>query len=332
MENPALLARLRSESNLLAVAGRVNQELGEAAVDAIRELAKDALATWVILHSPTSTPEVFTRGWPALLGGGTVPTVHLGLPGDPPPVPAFLLESCSGLRQGLFLCHQARKFETSLDMVEERVQQDLRHQEARRKTLLRRAAAINDMGHERALREVSERVRREVGDCLARLGTRLGESQRLQLLPGSVASNQINNLLEDITTKDLARQESGRIIELCPARELINKAEQLVQDRVRAALHEDLSLLHAELESLGQNLITKLTAVALKACRSRSWGKPWMRLVCGRRPKRDTPRFPLPRRAGQEGETRSSVRVGHARPHAAVSGHDDRAVDLSFLD
>jgi hypothetical protein len=260
-ESPALLARLRSESNLLAVAGRVDHELDVPAAGAIRELAADAMATWVLTYGPIPAPGDHMRGWPARLGGATVPPIHLGPDTEPPPVPDFLLDGRSGIRQGLFACQQARRFETALDMLDERIRQDLRQHEARRKMLMRRAAGLAEFGQDRTLRDVSESIRPTVEDCLSRLQVQLAERHRERLLPGSVPNNKINNLLEDVTAEDLGRDAAGRVIQLAVASSFRDKVRRLVSDQVRSDLRADLEPLNSGVEALGRDVAARLTAV-----------------------------------------------------------------------
>jgi hypothetical protein len=260
-ESPALRARLRSESNFLVVSGPIDHALDAATAVAVRELAADAMVAWVLTTGSAPSPDDLLRGWPALLGGRCVPPVHLGLDGGPPPVSEFLREDRSGVRGGLFMCQHARRFDTALDMLDERIRQDLRQHEARRKMLMRRSAVLGEPGQDRAVREASEAIRPALDDGLGRLQAQLAESHRERLLPGSVPNNKINNLLEDVTADDLARDASGRVIQLAVASGFRDKVRRLVSDLIRSGLRADLEALNSGLEALGRDVATRLAAV-----------------------------------------------------------------------
>jgi hypothetical protein len=262
-ESPALLARLRSESNFLAVAGPVDQELDEAAAGAVRDLAADALASWAITCGSSPPRDSSGGGWPDRLDGTRLPAVHLGPDADPPPVPDFLVDGRSGVRQGLFACQQARRFETSLDMLEEAIQQDFRQHEARRKVLMRRAATLNDMSQDRALREASDAIRHAFEERLAGLEVQVAESHRERLLPPSVANNKFHNLLEDLTADDIARDAAGRVIHLGVAPAFRDQVRRLVSDLVRSDLHSDLERLNSGLDAMGRDVASKLAALGV---------------------------------------------------------------------
>jgi len=276
VESPALLAQLRSESNFLAVAGPIDHPLEETVAGAVRELATDAMATWAITCGSTST-NALDRCPPDRNDGTRLPAVHLDPGGAPPPVPGFLLDGRSGVRQGLFACQQARRFDTALDMLEERIQQDLRQHEARRKTLMRRAAVLNAPGQDRALQEASGAIRRAVEERRTRIEAQLAECHRERLLPTSIANNKINNLLEDLTTDDIAKETLGRVVQLGVAPRVRQEARRLVSDIVRADLRADLERLNPELAAMTDEPAAKLNATAggsiiiPAACTNRRW-------------------------------------------------------------
>jgi len=258
-ENPALLSRLRSESNLLVVTGPVGRELDALVAAAIRDVAADALATWAITSGP-SPPDSSSRSWPDRLDGSRLPAVHLDPQAAPPPVPSFLLDERSDVRQGLFACQQARRLESALELLDERVHRDLRQHEARRKALMRRTSSLNDMGRERALQEASGAIRRGLEEGRARIEAELDEFQRERLLPTSVPNNKINNLLEDLTTDDIARETLGRIVQLGVAPRVRQAVRRLISDMVRADLRATLERLNLEIKAMTGEAVSKSEA------------------------------------------------------------------------
>lgn len=292
VQSPALVARLRTEAHLIAVAGPAELELGIEEAAILKEFAADALATWVITCGtgcapvlPASpAPPIRTaadQGWRAVLEGGTIPRVHLGkvhpTAGDPdvgdpaavdsengvplPPVPAVMVESDSGVRGGLLGCQHARRFEGAFDMLEERIQQDVRQQTSRRQTLLRRSTVLGDTGNDRALRETTEGLRGEIGQRVAALNSELEENHRERMLPGAVSENRIKNFLEDVGAADLTHEGTGRVVHVSAGTDCLKRGEQLLHELLQAALHEDLARLAPELQSLTQHVATKLPGI-----------------------------------------------------------------------
>jgi hypothetical protein len=260
VQNPAVTTWLRAQANLLAVAGPTDREPDVAAVDAVRELAVDAPATWVITCGAPAPPGFLARGWPSALGGGAFPSVHLpqDSQGPPPPTPAFLAEGRSNIRLGLCGCQQTRRFEAALDMLEERVQGDIRVQTARRKALTRRATTLSDRSQDLALREAADALRREAGERLNRLRNDLAEAYRGRVLASSASCNKINNLMEDLTEEDLARETGKSIVHLSVSPTALRKAERLVRDLVSADVEADLAGLSPALEAPGRDLAAGL--------------------------------------------------------------------------
>ena len=259
-QNTALLARLRSESNLLAVAGQARQELDETALGTIRDLAANAMASWAITCGSSLSMDAHGRGWTDELDGNRLPAIHIEPDTEPPPVPEFLRDSRSGVRGGLFMCQRATRFETALDMLEERVQQDFRQHEARRKMLMRRSANLAEFGRDRNLREVSEAIRRTLEDRQASIQAQLAESQRERLLPNSIANNKINNLLEDLTTDDISKETLGQIVQLGVAPRVRQEVRRLVGDIVRAELRTELEHLNVVIAAMTQEADAKINS------------------------------------------------------------------------
>jgi hypothetical protein len=257
VRNPGLMAWLRARANPLAIAGPAAGEpdAQAEAIEAIRELAADAPATWVIVCG-SPAPGLMERGWPAAVGGGTLPPTSL-LPAAPP-IPAPLADGHSPVRRALFSRQQARRFEAALEMLEERIQGDVRVQTARRKALGRRATSLGERAPELALREAADAARRAAGERLARLRTDLAEGQRERTLPSSIASNKFANLIEDLSADDLARETTGTAVILGLAPGTLKQAERLLREVVRAELGQDFERARAGLGDLERDLAAQL--------------------------------------------------------------------------
>ena len=174
-----------------------------------------------------------------------------------PPSPTSCSMADSSMHQALFACQQARRFDTALDMLEERVQQDLRQHDARRKSLIRRSTGLGDQEQARAIRDTLDSIRRDLEENLARIEAQLADRLKQRLLPASIAPNKIDNLLEDLSDHDITQEESDRLIHLSVATAFIKKACRLVQDLVHDALQGDLEMLRAELPDLSRQIAAR---------------------------------------------------------------------------
>jgi hypothetical protein len=258
-ESPALLNRLRSESNVLVVAGPIGYEFDGPASETIRNLASAAQATWAIACGPADRDSP-AKGWADRLDGARLPAVYLDPNAAPPPVPDFLLDGGSDVRQGILACHQARRLESGLELLDDHIQQDLRQHEARRKALMRRNLTLNDTTEERALQDAAGAIRRALDESREKIEAELAERERERLLPTSVPNNKINNLLEDLTTDDIARETLGRIVQLSVAPGVRQAVRRLISDLVQADLHADLERLNPSTTAMTQEVVAMLDA------------------------------------------------------------------------
>ena len=263
-QSPAVLPWLRTRANLLVVAGPTDHEPDQTLIDVLHDLASDSPGNWAITRGASPSPEFFQQGWPSGLNCGppTLPSVHLG--SDlcrPPSIPAVLTEADSDLRRALFVGLQSRRFEAALDMLEERIQEDIRMQTTRRKTLTRHAAMLVEKAQDFALRETAEAARRAIAEALARQRNELEESHRKRVLPSSVSSNKIKNVLEDLSGDDVSREAFRNVVRLSVAPAAIKRAERLLRDLVRADVKADLERIGQVLDTLESDLDSKLSSL-----------------------------------------------------------------------
>jgi hypothetical protein len=256
--NPAMMIGLRGKANLLSVAGPTGRSPDPASVEVIRELSSDAPAHWVIACGQPPAADFYRQGWPSRLGGRSLPPVHLDPDAAPPAIPPFLTDPGSAIRRGFFGSQQLGRFEAALDMVEERIQADLRLQNARRKALTRRAASFGDRGRELALRDSVDSARRLAGEGLSRLRNELAEAHRERLVPTSAAGNRMKNLLEDLNEDDLARETSKTATRLTIAPSSLRGAEALVREIVRDDIRADSERIAVALQALESELAADL--------------------------------------------------------------------------
>jgi hypothetical protein len=270
VENPTSMARARIESTLIVVAGPGDHELGGEDADALRHLA-EGVVSWPVVVGPPSIQGDGESGWFRMLGSRTVPVACIESETSPPVLPAFLRDPSSSLRLALSLCQQATDFEISAALLEERIQQLVLQHDTRRKAIKRRLSSfVLDIGSDQIAREAADLARRNIEEYRTKIEAEVADTQRARLLPTSVASNRISNLLEDLGTDDLTEQASERIIQLrlSPARrEIVN---DLIRDLVRTDVRSDLERMNSRLELLAE----KTFAEVERSLESRSTNVP----------------------------------------------------------
>jgi hypothetical protein len=257
--NHALLAWLRSESHVVAIAGPADCDIDSAATEVIRSVADGAVASWAITCGAVSEDRS-GGGWAGLLEGSGLAAVHVS-PGAAPPLPEFVLDRRSAVRQRLFACQRARRFASALEMLQDRIEDDIRQRHARSKALSRRASAVNGADPVSALHEALAAIQSAWTERKTAIKRELVARNVARRLPASVANNKIDNLVQDLTTDDIAQQRCGSIIELSTVRRVVEEVNALIGDLVRADLCADLEWLNHEVTTLTQEASLRLEAL-----------------------------------------------------------------------
>jgi hypothetical protein len=260
--HPSLLSRLLAQANVLIVAGRASCDLAPAEADAVCELAAGMQATLLVLCSADSTPPDLSRGWPTRLGNGPVPPLFLCPTAPVPRLPVDLALSPGGLRLALSGYQQARRLETTLGLFEERLAEEVRHQETRRKALQRRGADLGGRQREQTARAATEAIRRDLEVRLARLETALTERLRERVLPTAPSSNKLNNLIEDLSADDMTEEAAGRMMQMGVRPDTLRSAVRLLEDMVHDDCQADLRDMRKGLLEAAETIGARLTEVS----------------------------------------------------------------------
>jgi hypothetical protein len=241
LDRPGLLTRLLAESSLLLIAGRAEGEPDEVTTGVIHEVRSGIQACWLVLYG--SGPAADTALSP-------VPAIRLDPTGPVSPVPAGLADPRTDLRVALSGSQQARRLEASIQMLEDRLGQDVRQQDVRRKTLQRRAAVLAEPEKDRELREAAETSRRRLEEEFGKLEVGLAERLRERLLPTSSRMNRIKNLMEDLSDEHMSEESSGPVVHLGVSGDFLGRARHLLQDVLREDLRADYRWLDTEVKAL----------------------------------------------------------------------------------
>ncbi len=269
VDSLALAARVRSESCLLALVAAVDHRPDDRELDVVRDLADELGAAWTITVGPTAGV-----AWQPAFSAAGPPAVHLDPDGDPPPIPEFLLDSGSPVRRRLLDGHRARLLETALNLVEERLQQEMRQLRSRTRSLERRRADLPDPNlADRRLRKAGDLARQVVDEQFASLAQQLAESRIQRLHPGTVTANKVRNRSEDLTDSDIARDREGRIVRLGVVPAVIAWARDLVVDQVSADIADDVARIDLTIATLRRDVAEKLAEAAGDAAALRPPGR-----------------------------------------------------------
>lgn len=259
--NPNLLTRLLAQSNFLVVAGPASLELSETEAEALTQLADGVDATWRITTGEVSEAKGIPADWQRNVRNAALPPIHLPVGTSSPTIPAALTNAKGGLRAVLHAMQQARHVESSLTMIEDRLSQDLRQQEARRKALMRHSTNLGGLKKDLELREASETIRRKIEDGLGALDTEIIERIRARTVPQSGPTNRIKNLTEDLCESDFSEERSGKTIRLGVHPDFLARATRVVQEIARKDLGDDLIVIRDAMASLNKAIATSLDDV-----------------------------------------------------------------------
>ena len=182
---------------------------------------------------------------------------HVDSGRDPQPPPRGILEEARSL---VFGRHHCLRLESSLDLLDEHLQRELRQQSSRREALLKRSESLGDSGRELA-RDRCNAVQRRFDEGMARINQRLGENLRDQTLPASAAMTKVEGFVEELSRSDIATETAGGVDRLSLSPDFVEKVVGQLKSLGRDAFEADSSLIRGELEALARMASSELASI-----------------------------------------------------------------------
>ena len=127
-----------------------------------------------------------------------------------------------------------------LEMFADRIQQEVRAWDSRRKAFAWKLTRLSEAGSDRAAQDAMDQFRQVQEDGWESLEAELSERSRERTLPNALAINRITNLLEDLSAADFTEEPAGKVLRLKVAPEFSQRALRLVQETVQDEIRSDL--------------------------------------------------------------------------------------------
>ncbi|WP_406827851.1 hypothetical protein [Microbulbifer sp. ARAS458-1] len=253
-ESPALLTRILRETNILMVAGHPHYALSEIERGVINDLMAEMEGFWPLLPVDELAEEVSIpeNGWwqqvarPKINLPPKLITTHVEAE-----LPGFLTSPENALRQTLQLLLLGRKAETAVEAVNERLSQELRQLESRKKREARKtqtsAALGNDMGF-------ASQLRNHLGDGVSDINKSLQEKARRNDTGTGNAGQQLKQFIDSMHIDDLAMEKGYKSIKLSLSNKYQESLTRFLRDALKNGVKRDAEMLNSELDSLKRSL------------------------------------------------------------------------------
>ncbi|MCQ3829670.1 hypothetical protein HXX02_09445 [Microbulbifer elongatus] len=253
-ESPALLTRILRETNILMVAGHPHYALSEIERGVINDLMAEMEGFWPLLPVDELAEEVSIpeNGWwqqvarPKINLPPKLITTHVEAE-----LPGFLTSPENALRQTLQLLLLGRKAETAVEAVNERLSQELRQLESRKKREARKtqtsAALGNDMGF-------ASQLRNHLGDGVSDINKSLQEKARRNDTGTGNAGQQLKQFIDSMHIDDLAMEKGYKSIKLSLSNKYQESLTRFLRDALKNGVKRDAEMLDSELDSLKRSL------------------------------------------------------------------------------
>ena len=253
-ESPALLTRILRETNVLMVAGHPHYALSEQERTTINDLMAEMEGFWPVLPVDELAEEVSIpeNGWwqqvvrPQINLPPKLITTHVEAE-----LPEFLTSPENRLRQALQLLLLSRKAETAVEAVNERLTQELRQLESRKKRETRKiqvnAPGGADMGF-------PSQLRNHLGDGISDINKQLQERARRNDTATGNSGQQLKQFVDSLQVDDLAMEKGYKSIKLSLSNHYQQELTRFLRDALKTGVKRDADSLNESLESLKRSL------------------------------------------------------------------------------
>lgn len=258
LENPALMSRLSTRSNLAILAAPLHHELEDRERSAIEQLTASMDGTWplMIVDELAEDIEIPRQGWwqqyrpaPVQLPPKLLTTHVLA------EMPPLLTSEHEATRVGLFITQQARRLQDAAaalgDMHEQRSRQ-LGTRARREERRAREQDAAGTAQQER--RQHWQTLQQRLAEELPQLGKQLAEVQRKSRSADSELSRQLNQFLDSLSDRDLHKEEGHSSIKLTVSERFLDELRRCAREGLRKQFRQQSDWLRQELDTLRASL------------------------------------------------------------------------------
>ncbi|GAA5525409.1 hypothetical protein Maes01_01978 [Microbulbifer aestuariivivens] len=253
-ESPALLTRILRETNVLMVAGHPHYALSQTERTTINDLMVEMEGFWPLLPVDELAEEVSIpeNGWwqqvvhPQINLPPKLITTHVEAQ-----LPEFLTNPDNGLRQALQLLLLGRKAETAVEAVNDRLAQELRQLESRKKREARKTHAGN---LDNANMGFASQLRNQLGDGVSDINKQLQESARRNDTATGNTGQQLKQFVDSLRIDDLAMESGYKSIKLSLSSRYQQALTGFLRDALKSGVRRDAEALDDSLEALKRSI------------------------------------------------------------------------------
>ena len=154
------------------------------------------------------------------------------------------------------------RFLSTLDMLADRLHQEVRSQDSRRKTLAWRLSRLAEARTDREVQDILDSFRPLNEDGFEAFEAQLSERLRERTLPNSAAMNRLSNLMEDLSDDDFSEEAACKVLRLRVSPDFLQQTMRVVQQLVRDDLRADVEWFNRQSRALSQRLSESLEALS----------------------------------------------------------------------
>ncbi|WP_226661485.1 hypothetical protein [Microbulbifer aggregans] len=253
-ESPALLTRILRETNVLMVAGHPHYALSEQERTTINDLMMEMEGFWPLLPIDELAEEVSIpeNGWwqqvkhPQINLPPKLITTHVEAA-----LPEFLTSPENTLRQALQLLLLSRKAETAVEAVNERLTQEIRQLENRKKREARKSQSSTASGPDMGF---GSQLRSHLGDGIADINKKLQEKARRSDTGTGNSGQQLKQFVDSLKIDDLAMENGYKSIKLSLSHRYQQELTRFLRDALKSGVKHDAETLDNSLDTLHRSL------------------------------------------------------------------------------
>lgn len=260
LRNPGLLGASVSKAPVLLVAAGSQHQLNVAQQDQLINLSGMVVAAWpvVILNEgATGSNLVMVL---QMLGLPLLPTTVLSPEGEF--VPDFIVRGASHpIRAALAVVGQSVRCMRLLDMVQERLESELRQLQVRHKREARLERSLDSLAKEGDGKQVLDRAKQKFVEEVSQLLHSVRESGRRSLMKSGDLGKSLDHFLNSLKPSDLDREASSKVVHLSLKLEVLREFRKRLGKSLRDQINEECAVIRDGLDVSRRTLETALAEV-----------------------------------------------------------------------
>ena len=260
-DSPALMTRLMRETNVLMVVAPPHYSLSDIERQVLDSLLEEMAGFWPLLPVDELSDDINIpeHGWwqlrqPIINMPPTLLTTHVDAK-----LPSFLTDADDPLRQALHLLQISKKFHSACAAVEDRVEQEIKQLNSRKKREARKGQGKTGL----AMPDTGQwsNVRNTISDELAEISRKLQDICRKRELGTSTGSVTLKQHVDSLTPEDLTREDGYKQIKLSLSKKYIGDLMHFLESTNKQALNDDFDAVTKAIKEINDRSIGQMEKI-----------------------------------------------------------------------